>query len=62
MNWESFCRNADRLLFRHLIAHHQHLQGRGMMSQATLTAFSPIYDIISNPVPVSIAITTQPTA
>ncbi len=27
-----------------------------------LAAFSPVYDIISNPVPVSIAITTQPTA
>jgi predicted AAA+ superfamily ATPase len=26
-----------------------------------LTKFSPVYDIVSNPVPVSIAITAQPT-
>jgi len=37
MNWESFCRNADRLLFRQL-ANYQHIQQGGViMSQATMT-------------------------
>jgi uncharacterized OsmC-like protein len=38
MNWESFCRNADRLLFQQL-ANAQHTQQGGLiMSQATITA------------------------
>jgi len=37
MDWESFCRNADRLLFRQLTTH-QHTQSGGViMSQATMT-------------------------
>src|SRR5215831_1078937 len=37
MNWESFCRNADRLLFRQL-NNYQHTQPGGIiMSQATMT-------------------------
>src|SRR5215212_11499097 len=35
MNWESFCRNADRLLFQQLANHTQ--PGGITMSQATLT-------------------------
>jgi uncharacterized OsmC-like protein len=38
MNWEYFCRNADRQLFRQL-ASYQHTQQEGViMSQATITA------------------------
>src|SRR5215510_13417427 len=37
MDWKSFCRNADRLLFRQLTTH-QHTQSGGViMSQATMT-------------------------
>jgi uncharacterized OsmC-like protein len=32
------------------------------MQLEEMTKFSPVYDIVSNPVPVSIAITTQPTS
>jgi uncharacterized OsmC-like protein len=37
MNWESFCRNADRLLFRQLANYHHIQQGGVIMSQATMT-------------------------
>jgi uncharacterized OsmC-like protein len=38
MNWESFCRNADRLLFRQLITNNQqNQQGECTMSQATMS-------------------------
>jgi uncharacterized OsmC-like protein len=36
MNWESFCRNADRLLFRQYLTNQQH-KGGSHMSQATIT-------------------------
>src|SRR5215510_9615032 len=36
MNWESFCRNADRLFFRQLITHQFILPGGVIMSQATM--------------------------
>jgi uncharacterized OsmC-like protein len=36
MNWESFCRNADRLLFRQLINHHYIQRGGVIMSQAIM--------------------------
>jgi uncharacterized OsmC-like protein len=35
MNWEHFCRNADRLLFRQLTTHHQ--PGGCTMSHTTMT-------------------------
>jgi uncharacterized OsmC-like protein len=37
MNWESFCRNADRLLFRQLAGDQHAQQGGIIMSQATIT-------------------------
>jgi len=38
MNWGSFCRNADRLLFRQLVTSQQtHQQGGCIMSQATMS-------------------------
>jgi len=37
MNWESFCRNADRLLLRQLANYHHIQQGGVIMSQATMT-------------------------
>jgi uncharacterized OsmC-like protein len=37
MNWESFCRNADRLLFRQLASKQHTQQGGVIMSQATIT-------------------------
>jgi uncharacterized OsmC-like protein len=37
MNWEEFCRNADRLLFRQVITKpHQNQRGECVMSQATM--------------------------
>jgi uncharacterized OsmC-like protein len=36
MDWESFCRNADRLLFRHLTDNQQPHRGGVSMSQATI--------------------------
>jgi uncharacterized OsmC-like protein len=37
MNWESFCRNADRLLFRPFVIHQFHQHGGCLMSQATIS-------------------------
>jgi hypothetical protein len=37
MNWEDFCRNADRLLFRQLTGYQHTRQGGVIMSQATFT-------------------------
>ncbi|HET8580001.1 MAG TPA: OsmC family protein [Nitrospiraceae bacterium] len=37
MNWQEFCRNADRLLFRQLNVNHHNDQGGSPMSQATLS-------------------------
>jgi uncharacterized OsmC-like protein len=37
MNWEHFCRNADRLLFRQLVNNQHTHQGGVVMSQATIT-------------------------
>ncbi len=36
MNWESICRNADRLLFRQHVSHHCQREGGMRMSQATI--------------------------
>ena len=38
MNWESFCRNADRLLIRQLVNYQHSHQGGVIMSQATITS------------------------
>jgi uncharacterized OsmC-like protein len=38
MNWECFCRDADRLLFRQLAGYQHTQQGGVIMSQATITA------------------------
>jgi hypothetical protein len=38
MNWECFCRNADRLLIRQLASDQHTQQGGLIMSQATITA------------------------
>jgi uncharacterized OsmC-like protein len=37
MNWESFCRNADRLWFRQLVNYHHTQRGGVIMSQATMS-------------------------
>jgi hypothetical protein len=37
MNWECFCRDADRLLFRQLASYQHTQQGGVVMSQATMT-------------------------
>jgi uncharacterized OsmC-like protein len=38
MNWECFCRNADRLLIRQFVNYQHSHQGGVFMSQATMTA------------------------
>ena len=51
MQWEDICRYADQLLFRSLT---QNQQAGCVMEQAIW--YSPVFDIVSNPVPVSVSV------